>query len=269
VNDKTYGKVHGAFRLALFFAALLWVGLTMLVLRPKTVMARSLWKQRMCRLIARCMNLQIDVIGDVPAEGMIVSNHLSYLDAVVLGAITPAVFVAKSEVRKWPLVGWLTAKGGTIYLQRENVRAAAEVNRALTAVMNEKSPVVVFPEGTTTGATDPLPFHPALYEPAMRTKTAVWPAALVYTVNGRSEYVAERVCYWGDMTFVPHLVGLMRLRNIRAVVRIAERPVAASNRNDAAAMSHEVVQTMLRDGLVVPSGFAAERTVVVQQASLA
>jgi 1-acyl-sn-glycerol-3-phosphate acyltransferase len=188
---------------------------------------------------------------------------------VVLGAVWAAVFVAKAEVRKWPLVGWLTAGGGTVYLQRENVRAAVEVNRALTAALQQGLPIVVFPEGTTTGATDPLPFHPALFDPALRSKTPVWPAALAYTINGHSEHVAERVCYWGDMTFVPHLVGLMRQRNIRAVLRVADAPVAATARNEAAVMAHDAVQTMLHEGLDLPLRVAASRSIVAQQTTLA
>jgi 1-acyl-sn-glycerol-3-phosphate acyltransferase len=260
-QNKEYGRVHGYARLALFGLVLLWVGLKMLVQRPRTLADRSLWRQRMCLLIARCIGLEIDVIGRVPATGMVVSNHLSYLDAVVLGALWPAVFVAKAEVRTWPLVGWLTAKGGTIYLQRENVRAAAEVNRSLAVAIKEDLPVVVFPEGTTTGATDPLPFHPALFDPALRSDIPVWPTALAYTINGGSEGVAEDVCYWGDMTFMPHIVRLMRVPNLRAVVRVSDDPVFADTRAAAASMSHSVVASMLHEGLERPLHVAAARPV--------
>jgi 1-acyl-sn-glycerol-3-phosphate acyltransferase len=268
-NDSDYGKLHGYARLLWFVLGLLWAGLMMLLKRPQTLAERSLWRQNMCKLIARGMGLQIDVIGNVPATGMMVSNHLSYLDAVVLGSLAPSVFVAKAEVRQWPLVGWLTASGGTIYLQRENVRAAAEVNRRLGEALADNLPVVVFPEGTTTGATDPLPFHPALFEPAQRKQAPVWPAALTYTVGDSADRVAERVCYWGDMTFVPHVISLMRLRNLRAVVRVAEEPVRASTRNEAASLSHGIVETMLHEGFEIPSAVAAARPVATQQPTLA
>ncbi len=268
-NNNEYGRLRGYARLIKFFLVLLWTGVLLLVVRPRTLAQRSFWRQRMCLRIAACMGMHIDVMGRVPATGMIVCNHLSYLDAVVLGAVWPAVFVAKSEVRKWPLVGWLTAGGGTVYLQRENVRAAVEVNRALASALQQQLPIVVFPEGTTTGATDPLPFHPALFDPALRSGASVWPAALAYTINGRSERVADRVCYWGDMTFLPHLVGLMRQRNIRAVLRVADAPVVAAARNQAAAMAHDAVQTMLHDGFDLPLRVAAERSIVAQQTTLA
>ena len=244
-----YGVLHGFLRLLAFAIALLWAGLMMLLRRPRTLRERSLWKQRMCLLIARCMGMEIDVIGRVPVSGMIVSNHLSYLDAVVFGALVPAVFVAKAEVRRWPLVGWLTASGGTIFLQRDNVRMVADVNRRLVTTMAQGTPTMIFPEGTTTGATDPLPFHPALFEPAVRGRLAVWPSALAYSIDGRSADVPERVCYWADMTFVPHLVKLMRQRNVRAVVRFADGPVMAASRTEAAALSQSAVTAMLHDGL--------------------
>lgn len=265
-KQSEYGAIHGYARLAHFVLGLLWTGLLLLVQRPRTLAERSLWRQRMCLRIAAGMGMQIDVIGRVPTTGMLVSNHLSYLDAVVLGALLPAVFVAKSEVRQWPLVGWLTAGGGTIYLKRENVRAAAEVNRLLAAAMAENLPTVIFPEGTTTGATDPLPFHPALFEPASRSQAPVWPAALAYTIDGSKEGVPEFVCYWGEMTFATHLVRLMRQRNLRAVVRIADEPVYAAKRNEVAARSHEAVSWMLQHGLEVPLR-ADARTVETQQAT--
>jgi 1-acyl-sn-glycerol-3-phosphate acyltransferase len=266
-NQSDYGAVHGYARLVAFVCALLWAGVEMLTQRPRTLAERSIWRQRMCWLIARVMGLEIELIGRVPVTGMVVSNHLSYLDAVVLGALVPAVFVAKAEVRQWPLAGWLTASGGTIYLKRENVRAAAEVNRRLTTAMAEDLPIVVFPEGTTTGATDPLPFHPALFEPALRSHAPVWPTALGYTVDGSAERVADDICYWGDMKFVPHLVRLMRLRRIRATVRISDEPVYAPNRNQAAIVSHAAVEAMLNEGLNQHPGYAAAPSVSGHQAA--
>jgi 1-acyl-sn-glycerol-3-phosphate acyltransferase len=265
-GDNEYGHLRGYVRLVGFVLRLLWTGVRLLVLRPQTLMERGLWKQQMCLLIARGMGLTIDVTGRVPATGMIVSNHLSYLDAVVLGALTPAVFVAKQEVRSWPLVGWLTAGGGTIYLKRENVRAAVDVNRKLASAIEQNVPIVIFPEGTTTGATDPLPFHPALFEPAQRSGAAVWPASLVYTINSGSEGVAEKVCYWGDMTFMPHLLLLMRQRNLGATVCVADEPVFAPTRNELAVKSHTAVTEMFREGARVPLRVAA-RSVEGQQAT--
>jgi 1-acyl-sn-glycerol-3-phosphate acyltransferase len=267
-SNNECSHLRGYLRFARFILRLLWTGLRLLVLRPQTLMERGLWKQQMCLLIARGMGLTIDVTGRVPANGMIVSNHLSYLDAVVLGALTPAVFVAKQEVRSWPLVGWLTAGGGTIYLKRENVRAAVDVNRKLASAIEQDVPIVIFPEGTTTGATDPLPFHPALFEPAQRSSTAVWPASLVYTINGSSESVAEKVCYWGDMTFVPHLLLLMRQRNLAATVRVADEPVFAPTRNELAVKSHAAVAEMFREGARRPLRVAARSVEGQQSASL-
>jgi 1-acyl-sn-glycerol-3-phosphate acyltransferase len=267
-SNNEYGRVRGYVRLAGFVLRLLWVGLQFVLSQPRTLAERSLWRQSMCKLIARGMGLEIDVIGNIPASGMLVSNHLSYLDAVVLGSLTPAVFVAKAEVRRWPLIGWLTACGGTIYLKRESLRAAAEVNRKLSLAISEGLPVVLFPEGTTTGATEPLPFHPAMFEPVLRSDAAVWPAALSYTIDGSSEGVAEHVCYWGDMTFVPHVVGLMRIRNLRALVRVSGEPLAASSRAEAATMSHQAVATMLNAPAPGRLRVAATHPVAAQQLTL-
>src|SRR6266540_4516663 len=97
--------------------------------------ARACWLQHACRRVLRVFNVSLRTSGPIPARGLLVSNHLGYLDILVLGAITPAVFVAKHEVRSWPAFGWFARLAGTVFVRRERrtdaARATAEIKQAL------------------------------------------------------------------------------------------------------------------------------------------
>ncbi len=85
---------------------------------PALALARARCLQRHSRRILRVLGVEVSAGGRVPASGLLVSNHLSYLDVLVLSTITPAVFVAKSEVRGWPVFGWLARRAGTLFIER-------------------------------------------------------------------------------------------------------------------------------------------------------
>ncbi len=100
----------------------------------------AVWVHRWCRRIVRALSIPSTVEGPIPyaaARGLaLVSNHLSYLDILIYSATTPFVMVAKSELKTWPLLGWITARAGTVYVQRANVKAGqtqthAQVNAAM------------------------------------------------------------------------------------------------------------------------------------------
>jgi lyso-ornithine lipid O-acyltransferase len=153
-----------------------------------------------------------------PAHGaVIVANHLSYLDILVIASLTPVVFVSKMEVRSWPLFGWFAEKAGTRFIDRNRRGDVARIGEEIGPVMAAGLTIVLFLEGTTTDGRDVLPFKASLLEPAVRNGWAVVPAGLDYAVpEGRS--VENEVCWWGDMTLAPHLWNFTTLPWIRARV---------------------------------------------------
>lgn len=157
------------------------------------------------------------VEGDSPKHGLIVSNHVTYLDICVIAAAAPAVFVSKSEVRGYPWLGWLTQVGGTIYLVRGRSARAQSAGAEVEAGLKRGVPVAFFPEGTTTAGNTLLRFHAALFAPAVRLQEPVTPAAIRYTMQGGS--VAQEVAFWGDMQMLPHLIHLLSLKRIRGALR--------------------------------------------------
>jgi 1-acyl-sn-glycerol-3-phosphate acyltransferase len=151
---------------------------------------------------------------------LLVCNHLSYLDILVLSAITPCTFVSKSEVKRWPVFGWFASLAGTLFVRRDKrsdvLRAAREIRR----VMDNGALVVLFPEGTTSDGRQVLPFKTSLLESANGHPCAITAGSIDYALSNGD--VAEEVCYWKDMTLVPHLLNLFSKSSVTAEIRFAE-----------------------------------------------
>jgi 1-acyl-sn-glycerol-3-phosphate acyltransferase len=140
-----------------------------------------LWSRSVLDILA----VRLDVVGE-PAHApgaplMLVANHVSWLDVLAINAVAPARFVAKSEVRAWPVVGWLTEQAGTHFIRRHHRRDAARLSAALVRVMRQGDPVAVFPEATTTDGGTVLHFYSSLLQPAVAAGAAVQPVAVRYT----------------------------------------------------------------------------------------
>ncbi len=170
--------------------------------------ARALWLHRWSRLACRLLGLRLTIEGALPRAGFLVSNHLSYLDIIALSALQPCVFVAKREVARWPIFGWLALAAGTIFVHRTRRLAAAESARQIREALAEGCLVVLFPEGTSSDGSLVLPFKSALLQPAFDAGRPTSAAAIRYRVEDGT--AADEVCYWGDATLVPHLVNLFR-----------------------------------------------------------
>ena len=168
----------------------------------------------------------------MPSSGLLVSNHLSYIDIIVLSSIRPCVFVAKRDVANWPLFGWLAHAAGTIFVDRERrVSSANSVDVIRNAIANG-AVVVLFPEGTSSDGSAVLPFKPALFESAVQLRCPIAAASIEYALDDGS--VADEVCYWRDMTLIPHLLNLFFKRKIRANYSFSPARIRAGNRKEIA-----------------------------------
>jgi 1-acyl-sn-glycerol-3-phosphate acyltransferase len=178
------------------------------------------------------MGIEIGVEGVFPARGAVISNHLSYLDIVVFAAIHPCVFVAKEEIRKWPVVGWMTTMSGTVYVARGHGGSAMRARKGMQAVVDAGLPVVFFPEGTTSNGSQLLKFHSGLLSQVIAGSAPVTAAYLSYSFaedNGPDVSVADDVSYWGDRNMLVHIFKFLGLRGVRAKVRFAEEAIAFSS----------------------------------------
>lgn len=202
-------------------------------------MARATWLQKSSRRVLRIFGAETCVTGVIPQSGLLVCNHLSYLDVLIVAALNPSRFVAKNEVRNWPVFGWFARLAGTIFVDRNRrsqvLRSAEEIGGALT----EGTLVVLFPEGTSSGGETILPFKSSLLEPATGNQRAVTAGAIGYELT--DGIVSEEVCYWKDMTLLPHLINLLSKRRVHALLQFAESPQKTTSRKVLARQLHSQV----------------------------
>lgn len=189
------------------------------------------------KMACRALGIQVRAEGRLPAGACLVtSNHLSYLDILVLGACYPGIFLSMAEVRRWPVVGRLAALVGTLFIDRGR---GAEVERIQTAMAGDLASglkVTLFPEGHTSRGRAVGHFHSALLEAAFASGAPCVPASLTYDAAPPAE-PSLSVCWWGDAAFAPHFRRLLALRGIEARVSFGE-PVAP--RGDRKALAREL-----------------------------
>src|SRR6266536_4216534 len=199
--------------LAEIMAVILFVG------RERRLAARTEWLHRWCRFACRVLGIRVTTLGAMPRSGLLVCNHLSYLDIIVLSSIRPCIFVAKRDVAGWPLFGWLARAAGTIFVDRSSRLAASRGVDSMRKAIESGAVVVLFGEGTSSDGAPVLPFKSALLEPALQSCCRITAGAIDYSLeNG---LVADEVCYWRDMTLVPHLLNLFTKPAISAKLAFA------------------------------------------------
>src|SRR6185437_308568 len=135
---------------------------------------RALWLQHCSRRILRIFKTQITASGTIPAKGLLVSNHLSYVDILIISSITPAIFVAKREVSGWPVFGPLARMGGTLFVDRGRRTLVGKTTDEIQSALDQGALVVLFPEGTSSNGQTVLPFKSSLLEPATRQTHALF-----------------------------------------------------------------------------------------------
>lgn len=207
---------------------------------------RAAWTHAWAPAFLRALKVKVTVLGAPPDKGVLIANHLSYLDIVVLGASQPLIFVAKSEVRGWPLIGWLVRCAGTLFVNRQRRADVASVAPAFAPVIAGGVVLALFPEGTSTGGERVLPFMSSLLEPAAANQWPVTPAHLAYSLSDGS--ASEEVCYWRDMTFLPHFLNLLSKGSIQATLRYGSAVPPGLDRKQLAKVLHAEVSALKAEG---------------------
>ncbi len=193
---------------------------------------RAHWLQRHCRLALDIFRLQMRVSGPVPQGGLLISNHQSYLDVLVLSSIMPVVFVSKRELKYWPFIGWLAQLAGTLFVDRRRRTQVGQTNSEIQSALDSGLLVVLFPEGTSSDGRGVLPFRSALLEPAARRTHPLTVSCIQYAMDDGDP--ASEVCYWGDDVFFPHLLNLLKWRGFRVSVHFSPAPSVTTDRKELA-----------------------------------
>jgi len=216
---------------AVFFALVaivhLWISVLGLPNRWKIISRLNRNYTLLLRLI---LNIKVTVTGD---EGqlerggyVIIANHVSYVDGIVLGSIFPIIFVSKREVKRWPIVGQWNVLCGTIFINRQRKVQVASLIRQMTRKLQQEANLLLFPEGTSTNGEAMLPFQTVPLAAPLRNRSIIVPVTVTYkTIDDQPVTTANRdsVYWYGDMEFVTHFWNLLALREIDVLVTIQRK----------------------------------------------
>ncbi|MGH7827450.1 MAG: lysophospholipid acyltransferase family protein [Candidatus Binatia bacterium] len=216
---------------AFFFALVALVHLWITILRlPNRWKIISRMTRNFTFLVRTILNIKVTVVGDErPSERggyVIISNHLSYVDGIVLGSIFPIVFVSKKEVKRWPIIGEWNSLCGTIFIDRKRKEKVPSLVEEMTRKLKQEANILLFPEGTSTDGERMLPFQTAPLAAPLRSRSTIVPVTLAYkSIEEKPVTVANRdLIYWyGDMEFLNHFWKLISLRSMEVLVTIQPR----------------------------------------------
>jgi 1-acyl-sn-glycerol-3-phosphate acyltransferase len=184
--------------------------------------------------------LPVDMHGHV----MVVSNHVSWLDIFVINSLYPCRFVAKSEIRNWPLIGWLCEKTGTIFIARGRQRDVRRIYENLVESLQQGERIAFFPEGTTAPQGTMLPFHANLFEAPIEASAQVQPCAIRYlNRQGGLDRAADFV---DEMSFLQSISAILGARGMTAELTfLPQISTDGAHRRELASQAHEAIKAAL------------------------
>jgi 1-acyl-sn-glycerol-3-phosphate acyltransferase len=205
------------------------------------------WAQEFLRIV----RVDVRTVGSITTQGplLVVANHISWLDILVLLAVQPVCFVSKSEIKTWPLIGWLATNVGTLYIERASRRDALRVvhhiAEALQAQHAEAAQqiIAVFPEGTTTDGSTVLPFHGNLIQSAISAHAAVQPVALHYADPATGAH-SLAPAYVDDDTLVSSVWRVLRTPSVQA--QLTFTPVQHAQGRERRAWAADIRQAVVQ-----------------------
>jgi 1-acyl-sn-glycerol-3-phosphate acyltransferase len=195
----------------------------------------------------------------IAPRALIVANHISWLDIFVINSLQPCRFVAKADIRDWPLIGWLCAMTGTIFISRGKLRDVRRIYHGLVESLKAGERVAFFPEGTTAAQGGILPFHANLFEAAIEAGVPVQPYAVRYVdAQGRLHPAADFI---GDMTFAQSMLTILKAGRMTAELTLlpAIDTSGEPHRRELAETARKAIGTVLGFVDVPESGQVAQR----------
>jgi len=205
----------------------LWISILALPNRWKIITRLN---RNFTLLMRTILNIKVTVEGD---EGqlerggyVIIGNHVSYVDGIVLGSIFPIVFVSKREVKSWPVIGQWNTLCGTIYINRQHKELVGSLVQEMSGKLKQEANILLFPEGTSTNGEQMLPFQTVPLAAPLHNRSIILPTTIAYSsIDDQPVTTANRdLIYWyGDMDFMSHFWGLLALRSVEVLVTIQPR----------------------------------------------
>lgn len=225
--------IHGLLQCGLIFP---------LVSREAKKARVQLWSQQLLTIFRVRVKMNLTTLG---SGTMVVANHLSWLDIFVINSLSPCRFVAKSDIRSWPLLGWLAERAGTIYISRGSKADVKRIYQYLIDEMAAGERIAFFPEGTTSLQGQVLPFHANLFEAAIHAKVAIQPVALCY-LDERGE-LNSAIEFVGDMSFVASMTQILQSGAVTVELHGLEPiPSTDVHRRELAVAAQKVIANALQ-----------------------
>jgi 1-acyl-sn-glycerol-3-phosphate acyltransferase len=235
-----------ALRLGLHFLIFFALFLTFPLHRRYLPKLAAWWERKLLRLLG----LRIEIVGRLPDRAcLVVSNHVSWLDIVLLGGLMQAAFVSKAEVRRWPLIGRFAELLGTVFLPRGQFKTG-DATRQVNETLAGGQPVVLFPSATTLADLVPPRFHARMFAAAIEGGHPILPVAIHYLPESRSAPAHHAWATWtGSAELAPHFLRLCRLERLNVRVTVGEpiSPVGVDRRQLAQSSHAAISRALLAD----------------------
>jgi 1-acyl-sn-glycerol-3-phosphate acyltransferase len=223
---------------------------------------RQRLKQTWSHQLLRLLGIRVEAPGDKLAglkHGLLVGNHISFIDIFVINALLPSAFVAKSEVAQWPLIGWLARHAGTVFIERGSRKAAHLTHQQMLRGLATGRRLAIFPEGTTTAGDGVLPFHGALFQSAIDAGVPVHALAISY--HGSDGAHSRAPAYIDDIGLLDCLSSILETGGLVArVTHATSFSPPLPDRRHLAHRAHQAIATALAktiDAAPTPSAQAA------------
>lgn len=176
------------------------------------------WADRLLYLLNMKVDFQSAVAQENLSSGLMVCNHISFIDIFVINSVLPSPFVAKSNIAVWPFIGWLVARTGTEFIQRGSKTAAHQTQQRITARLAAGERFAIFPEGTTSSGAQVLPFHAALFQSALDSAAQLHCLSLSY--HDASGARSEAPAFLGEMTLLRCMFNIAAAGGLTARLRV-------------------------------------------------
>lgn len=216
------------------------------IFRLRTEPWRNLYMRIWAVGSAGIINIKINTEGNPPSPPFfLVANHLSYVDIIPLFVNLKCTFVAKMEVKSWPVLGPMVKWVGVIFIDRTKKRDVSRVNEILSNELNKHQGIVIFPEGTSSGGENVLPFRSSLLHYPADQQIPVHYATIHYATDEGDLHAHESVCFYGGRDpFGAHVYKLAQTKKIYCTIRFGKKPVLEKDRK---ILSEKLYERVLED----------------------
>lgn len=175
------------------------------------------WMSKLCRILG----LRVTVNGEpIAGPALFVANHISWHDIIVLQSLAPTGFVAKHEIRGWPLIGWMAHRGATLFIRRGKRESTQQLKEDMSSRLQARQSLLIFPEGTTTDGHGVKPFRTRLFEPAIEMGLPIQPVAVHYSCEDK---VCKDLAFIGEEHFVAHAWRMLGEKQVEVLVHFCEQ----------------------------------------------